>query len=61
VVKTAGTRRGDTVGGVMDDCTGRFLAQGHEGRLNAESYRALRARVVEQTTPHIMLRQAGAP
>jgi len=59
-VKTSGTRQGFKVFGWIDDCTGRFFDQGHEGRLNSESDSAFRARVLEQTTQHIMRIQDGA-
>ena len=60
VVKTSGQRKGFQVFGLIDDFTGRFFSQGHEGRLNSESYSALLTRGLEQTTQHIMLIQDGA-
>jgi len=60
VVKTSGKRKGDKGFGLIDDFTGRFCYQGHEGRLNSESYSAFLTRVLEQTTQHIMLIQDGA-
>ena len=60
VVKTSGKRKGFKVFGLLDDFTGRFFYQGHEGRLNSESYSAFRARVLEPTTQHIRLIQEGA-
>jgi transposase len=60
VVKTSGKRKGFKVFGLIDYFTGRFFYQGHEGRLNSESYSAFLARVLEQTTQHIMLIQDGA-
>jgi transposase len=60
VVKTSGKRTGVKGFGLIDDFTGRCCYQGHEGRLNSESYSALRARVLEQTTQHLRLIQDGA-
>ena len=60
VVKTSGKRKGYKVFGLIDYFTGRFFYQGHEGRLNSESYSAFLTRVLEQTTQHIMLIQDGA-
>jgi hypothetical protein len=59
-VKTSGNRKGYTVFGWMESCTGRFFDPGQEGRLNAPAYLAFRTRVVEQTTPPMMLLQDGA-
>ena len=60
VVTTSGTRTGDQVVGWSDDFPGRFFSQGHQGRLNSESYSAFLTRVLEPTTQHIMLSQEGA-
>ena len=53
-------RQGDKVFGVIEYVTGRFWYQGLEGRLNAEASIAFLTRVLEQTTPPIMLIQRGA-
>jgi transposase len=58
-VKTAGTRQGDNVFGLMDDFTGRLLYHGQAGRLNAAAYIIFLTRVLEHTTPDIMLMQDG--
>ena len=60
VVKTSGKRKGYKVCGLIDYFTGRFFYQGHEGRLNSESYSTFLTRVLEQTTQHIILIQDGA-
>ena len=60
MVKTSGKRQGDKVFGVIESCTGRFWSQGLEGRLNSEADMAFLTRVLEQTTPPIMLIQDGA-
>ena len=57
MVKTSGKRKGYKVFGLIDYFTGRFFYQGHEGRLNSESYSAFLTRVLEQTTQHIILIQ----
>jgi len=59
-VKTSGKRKGYTVFGLMDYCTGCFFYQGQEGRLNSTTYMAFLKRVLEQTTQHIILIQDGA-
>jgi DDE superfamily endonuclease len=60
MVKTSGKRKGDKVFGVIEYFTGRFWYQGQEGRLNSEAYITFLTRVMEQTTPPIMLIQDGA-
>jgi len=60
VVKTSGKRRGWKVFGLIDYFTGRFFHQGLEGRFTSATYTAFLARVLEQTTGHIMLIQDGA-
>jgi transposase len=60
MVKTSGKRQGDKVFGVIESFTGRFWYQGQEGRLNSEAYLTFLTRVMEQTTPPIMLIQDGA-
>jgi transposase len=59
-VKTSGKRKGYTVFGRIDDCTGCFFYQGQEGRLHSTAYIALLTRVLKQTTQHILLIQDGA-
>jgi transposase len=60
LVKTSGKRKGYHGFGLIDDCTGRFLDQGQEGRLNSEAYSAFLTRVLDQVTPPIMLLHDGA-
>ncbi len=60
VVKTSGRRRGWKVFGLIDYFTGRFFHQGLEGRFTSATYTAFLARVLAQTTGHIMLLQDGA-
>jgi hypothetical protein len=47
MVKTSGTRQGDTVLGVIESFTGRFWYPGQESRLNSAAYLALLTRVLE--------------
>jgi transposase len=60
LVKTSGTRTGDTVVGRSEYVTGRFWYQGLEGRLHSEAYSALLTPVLAQTTPPLLLSQEGA-
>jgi len=60
VVKTSGKRKGWKVFGLLDYFTGRFFHQGLEGRFTSASYTAFLARVLEQTSGHVMLIQDGA-
>lgn len=60
IVKTSGTRKGDTVLGLLDSFTGCFLYQGQEGRLNSAASMAFLTRVLERTTQPIILVQEGA-
>ncbi len=60
VVKTSGKRRGWKVFGLVDYFTGRFFHQGLEGRFTSASYTAFLARVLAQTSGHVMLIQDGA-
>jgi transposase len=60
LVKTAGTRQGDKVFGLIESFTGRFLYQGQEGRLTSAAYSALLTRVLDRVTQPIMLIQDGA-
>jgi len=59
-VKPSGQRKGYTVFGCIEDCTGRFFYPGQEGRLNATAYLAFLRRVLAQTTQCILLMQDGA-
>jgi transposase len=59
-VKTSGKRKGSKVFGLIDYFTGCFFYHGQEGRLNSTTYMAFLTRVLEQTTPHIILIQDGA-
>jgi transposase len=59
-VKTAGKRKGDKVFGVIESFTGRLLYDGQAGRLNSAAYMTFLTRVLEQTTPPIVLIQDGA-
>ena len=60
VVKTSGKRKGWKVFGLLDYFTGRFFHQGLEGRFTSASYTAFLARVLAQTSGHVMLIQDGA-
>ena len=60
VVKTSGKRTGWKVFGLIDYFTGRFFHQGLEGRFTSASYTAFLARVLAQTSGHVMLIQDGA-
>jgi transposase len=46
--------------GLIDYLTGRFFHQGLEGRFTSASYTAFLARVLEQTSGHVILIQDGA-
>ncbi len=59
-VKTSGKRKGWKVFGLVDYFTGQFFHQGLEGRLTSATYTAFLARVLEQSTQHIILIQDGA-
>jgi transposase len=61
VVKTCGSRKGYKVFGLIEYFTGKFLARGHEGKLNAESYQEFLKDVMKQTRKHIILVQDNAP
>ncbi len=60
VVKTSGKRKGWKVFGLLDYFTGRFFHQGLEGRFTSASYTAFLARVLQQTSGHVILIQDGA-
>ncbi len=61
VVKTSGNRKGYKVFGLIDYFTGKFLAKGHEGKLNAETYQSFLKDVMSQTRKHIILIQDNVP
>ena len=60
VVKTSGKRKGYKVMGLIDYFTGRFFCEGHEGRLNSDSYASFLKEVLKRTRKHIILIQDGA-
>lgn len=59
-VQTSGKRKGSTVFGVIAYFTGRFFYQGQAGRLHSTASIAFLRRVLEHTTPSILLMQDGA-
>ena len=59
-VKTSGLRKAYKVFGLIDYCSGAFFYQGHEGKLNADSYQAFLLAVLRQTSQHLILIQDGA-
>lgn len=60
VIKTSGSRKGYKVFGLIEYFTGKFLAKGHEGKLNAETYQEFLREVIRKTRKHIILIQDGA-
>ena len=58
--KTAGTRQGDKVCGLLADCTGRRVSHGQAGRLNSAPSMACLTRGLAYTPPPLRLRQDGA-
>jgi transposase len=58
--KTSGQRKGYKVFGLIAYCTGPFFYQGQEGRLHSAASLAFLTRVLERTTPPIVLIQDGA-
>ena len=60
LIKTSGKRKGWKVFGLLDYFTGRFFHQGLEGRFTSASYMAFLARVLEETSQHLILIQDGA-
>jgi transposase len=60
VIKTSGSRKGYKVFGLIEYFTGKFLAKGHEGKLNAETYQEFLKEVMKKTRKHIILIQDGA-
>lgn len=61
VIKTSGSRRGYKVFGLIEYFTGKFLAKGHEGKLNAKTYQEFLKDVMRQTRKHIILIQDNVP
>ena len=61
VVKTSGSRKGYKVFGLIEYFTGKFLAKGHEGKLNAETYQEFLKEVMRNTRKHIILVQDNVP
>lgn len=59
-VPTSGIRKGYKVFGLVEYFSGRFLYQGHVGRLTSESYTQFLASVLKRTTQSIILIQDGA-
>ncbi len=59
-MKTSGTRNGEKGFGWIESFTGRLLSSGQEGRLNSAADMTLLTRVLEHTTPPIVLIQEGA-
>ena len=60
-MKTSGNRRGYKVFGLIEYFTGKFLAKGHEGQFNAETYQEFLKDVMKQTRKHIILIQDNVP
>lgn len=61
VIKTSGSRKGYKVFGLIEYFTGKFLAKGYEGKLNAESYQEFLRDVMRATRKHIILIQDNVP
>jgi transposase len=57
VVKTCGSRKGYKVFGLIEYFTGKFLAKGHDGKFNYESYQEFLKDVMRKTRKHIILIQ----
>jgi hypothetical protein len=60
MVKTAGKRKGYKVLGRIDYCTRRLFYQGQAGRRHTTASIAFLRRVLEQTTPPLLLMSDGA-
>lgn len=60
LVPTGGKRKGDKVFGLIDSCSGRLFAHGHDGRFTAASDCAFLATVLAATDQPICLVQDGA-
>ena len=61
VVKTCGSRKGYKVFGLIEYFTGKFLAKGHEGKFNFETYQDFLKDVMRKTRKHIILIQDNVP
>lgn len=61
VVKTCGSRKGYKVFGLIEYFTGKFLAKGHEGKFNFETYQDFLEEVMRKTRKHIILIQDNVP
>jgi transposase len=61
IIKTSGSRKGYKVFGLIEYFTGKFLAKGHEGKLNAETYQEFLKEVMKNTRKHIILVQDNVP
>lgn len=59
-VKTSGKRKGYKVFGLIDYFTGRFWYQGHDGKLNSDSYQAFLQQVLDSTDGPVIVIQDGA-
>lgn len=59
-VKTSGKRKGYKVLGLIEYFTGRFWYQGHDGKLNSESYQAFLQQVLDSTDRPVIVIQDGA-
>lgn len=59
-VPTCGIRKSYKVLGLIDYFSGRFLAKGHVGRLNSESYEAFLQDIMHATDQHLIIIQDGA-
>jgi transposase len=58
-VATSGKRRGYKVFGLIDDFTGRFFSQCHEGRLDSARYAAYLTGILSKTRKRVILIQDG--
>ena len=59
-VPTSGKRKGDTICGLIDDCSGQLCYKAQTGRVNSESSAALLLDVLAQMTQHVVVMQDGA-
>ena len=60
IIKTSGKRKSYKVLGLIEYFTGRFFYQGHEGRLNSDTYIDFLKGVLRRTKKHIILIQDSA-
>lgn len=60
VIKTSGSRKGYKVFGLIEYFSGKFLAKGYDGQLNAETYQEFLKEVMKKTRKHIILIQDNA-